>query len=106
MPKTAHRKNLTPTLITGLKPAPGGERYQVMDAQVPGFGVRVTDNGHKTFILRTRYPGGTTPSRREIGTCGVMTLTDAREKARKWRSQVAQGMDPGAEEERLKQEAL
>ena len=44
MPKTDHRKNLTPTLITGLKKARKGERYQVMDAQVPGFGVRVTDN--------------------------------------------------------------
>jgi hypothetical protein len=68
MPKTDHRKNLTPTLITGLKPAPEGQRYQVMDAQVPGFGVRVTDTGHKTFILRTRYPGSANPTRREIST--------------------------------------
>jgi hypothetical protein len=37
MPKTDHRKNLTPTLITGLKKAKKNERYQVMDAQVPGF---------------------------------------------------------------------
>jgi|tagenome__1003787_1003787.scaffolds.fasta_scaffold20973904_3 integrase len=106
MPKTAHRKNLTPTLITGLKPAPEGERYQVMDVQVPGFGVRVTDKGQKTFILRTRYPGAPNASRREIGTCGVMRLTDAREKARKWCSLVAHGVDPAAEEDRLKQEAL
>ena len=106
MPRTAHRKNLTPTLITGLKPAREGERYQVMDAQVPGFGIRVTDTGHKTFILRTRYPGRPNASRREIGTCGVMKLTDAREKARKWCSLVALGIDPAAEEDRLKQEAL
>ncbi len=52
MSKTEHRKNLTPTLINGLKPAPDGTRYQVMDAQVPGFGVRVTDTGNRTFILR------------------------------------------------------
>ena len=81
MPKTDHRKNLTPTLITGLKKARKDERYQVMDAQVPGFGVRVTDKGHKTFILRTRYPGSSTPSRREIGNCVDITLTAAREKA-------------------------
>ena len=99
MPKTDHRKNLTPTLITGLKKARKGERYQVMDAQVPGFGVRVTDKGHRTFILRTRYPGSSTPSRREIGNCVDITLTAAREKARKWRSLVAQGIDPAVEEE-------
>jgi hypothetical protein len=57
MPKVDHRKNLTPTLISGLKPAAEGKRYQIMDAQVPGFGVRVTDTGNRTFILRTRYPG-------------------------------------------------
>jgi integrase len=106
MPKTDHRKNLTPTLITGLKPAPEGQRYQVMDAQVPGLGVRVTDRGHKTFILRTRYPGRPNPTRREIGNCADISLTDAREKARKWRAMVVQGLDPAIEEERERQEAL
>jgi integrase len=106
MPKTDHRKNLTPTLITGLKPAPDGQRYQVMDAQVPGFGVRVTDTGNKTFILRTRFPGSANPTRREIGSCADLKLTDAREKARKWRSMVAQGLNPAVEEERARQEAL
>jgi integrase len=106
MPKTDHRKNLTPTLINGLKKARKDERYQVMDAQVPGFGVRVTEKGHKTFILRIRYPGSSTPSRREIGNCVDITLTAAREKARKWRSLVAQGIDPAVEEERERQERL
>lgn len=94
MAKTDHRKNLTPTLIKGLKRAPSGTRYQVMDAQVPGFGVRVTDTGHRTFIFRTRFAGSASPSRREIGSCTDISLTDAREKARKWRSLVGQGIDP------------
>ncbi|MGC1562776.1 MAG: integrase arm-type DNA-binding domain-containing protein, partial [Bradyrhizobium sp.] len=98
MPKTEHRKNLTPTLISGLRPAPEGTRYQVMDAQVPGFGVRVTDTGHRTFILRTRYPGSSSPGRREIGNCTDISLTEARDKARKWRSMVGQGIDPAAVE--------
>ena len=106
MPKTEHRKNLTPTLISGLKPAAKGTRYQIMDAQVPGFGVRVTNTGNRTFILRTRYPGSSTPSRREIGNCADINLTDAREKARKWRSLVGQGIDPAVEEEGQRQEAL
>src|SRR5450631_2213975 len=106
MPKVDHRKNLTPTKISGLKPAPEGHRYQVMDTEVSGFGVRVTDTGHRTFILRTRYPGSSSPSRREIGACGLMTLADAREKARKWRSLVKQGIDPAAEGEKQRREAI
>jgi integrase len=106
MPKTEHRKNLTPTMISGLRPAPEGTRYQIMDAQVPGFGVRVTDTGNRTFILRTRYPGSSSPSRREIGSCADINLTDAREKARKWRSMVGQGIDPAVQEEKERQEAL
>jgi integrase len=106
MPKTDHRVTLTPTKISGLKPAKQGQRYQVMDALVPGFGVRVTDSGHCTFILRTRYPGSENPSRREIGACGEMALTEAREKARKWRLLVGQGMDPAVEEEKSRREAM
>jgi Arm DNA-binding domain/Phage integrase family len=106
VPQSQHRKNLTPTLIKGLRSAPQGARYQVMDAQVPGFGVRVTETGAKTFILRMRFPGGGSASRREIGDCAEMKLTDARDKARKWRSLVGQGLDPAMEEERERQESL
>jgi integrase len=100
MPKTNHRVTLTPTKISGLKPAKKGQRYQVMDAMVPGFGVRVTETGSRTFILRTRYPGSDSPSRREIGKCDDLTLSDARERARHWRELVRKGIDPADEEQR------
>jgi len=106
MPKVDHRLNLTPTKISGLPRAPEGKRYQVMDTQVPGFGIRVTDTGNRTFILRTRYPGGANPSRREIGNCADIDLSDAREKARKWRSLVRQGIDPAVEEQKERREAI
>lgn len=100
MPKTDHRLNLTPTKVAGLKPAKPGQRYQVMDALVPGFGVRVTETGSRTFILRTRFPGSESPSRREIGKCDDITLSDAREKARRWRELVKKGIDPADEAQR------
>lgn len=106
MPKTNHRVTLTATKITGLQPAKKGQRYQVMDAQVPGFGVRVTDAGTATFIFRTRYPGSATAARRELGRVGVMTLTGAREKARAWRALIDQGIDPAVEEEKTRREAI
>src|SRR5262245_16519970 len=101
MPKTDHRVTLTPTKITGLKAARKGLRYQIMDTQVAGFGVRVTDAGTKSYILRTRFPGSSSSaSRREIGDCGTMSLADAREKARRWRALVSKGIDPADQERR------
>src|SRR4051794_2834164 len=99
MPKTDHRVTLTPTKVTGLKPAAKGQRYQVMDAVVAGFGVRVTENS-ATYILRVRYPGGDSASRREIGKCGHITLSEARDKARRWRALVEKGIDPTDQERR------
>ena len=42
----------------------GGTRYDVMDTDVPGFGVRVSEIGQRTFILIARYPGSSNPTRR------------------------------------------
>jgi hypothetical protein len=50
------RKRLTDRTIQSLKPARVGARYDVMDADVPGLGVRVTDKGQRTFILIARWP--------------------------------------------------
>jgi Arm DNA-binding domain len=79
MPKTDHRVSLSDRKIQSLKPAAKGARYQVMDAEVPGFGVRITDAGVRTFIFRTRFPGSKNPNRREIGKYPFMALADARE---------------------------
>jgi integrase len=106
MPKTDHRVTLTPTKIAGLKPARKGKRYWVADAIAPAFGVMVTDTGHKTFILRLRYPGQSSANRREIGDCAVMTLTDARDKAKHWRELVAMGIDPADQERRARDDAI
>ena len=65
--------------------------------------MRITDEGTKTFILRTRFPGGGSASRREIGKCADMSLADAREKARRWRELVAKGIDPTDQERRQRQ---
>lgn len=99
MPKTDHRIELTDRKVKALKPARKGKRYQVMDTQVPGFGVRVTENV-ATYILRTRYPFAKNAARREIGRVGIMDLADAREKARQWRRLIGRNIDPSIEEER------
>ncbi|MGI9402327.1 MAG: hypothetical protein ACR2O0_13825, partial [Rhizobiaceae bacterium] len=73
------REVLTDRKINSLKPAELGRRYDVLDALVPGFGVRVTDKGSKSYFLMGRFPsakvkerksdkyGFVRPSRRTIG---------------------------------------
>ena len=84
--------------LDSLKPAPGGKRYQIMDEMVPGFGVRVTDTGQRTFILRTRFPGSSNLNRRALGDYPELGLEAARDKARAWRALVQDGKDPAAAE--------
>jgi integrase len=88
------RTILTDKKVLALKPAPVGKRYIVADAVVPGLGVRVTDRGHRSYILGARYPGSQHFKRREIGAVGAITLADARETARAWITMIAGGRDP------------
>jgi integrase len=88
------RKLLTDKLVMALKPARAGRRYIVGDVAVPGLGVRVTANGHRTYILAARFPGGKHYVRRELGEVGGITLAAAREKAREWLVAIKAGTDP------------
>jgi integrase len=73
------RKTLTDVGIAALKPR--AARYTVGDPQLTGLNIRVTPNGRKTYVAVTRDPGGkqiwTT-----IGAVELMTIAEAREKAR------------------------
>jgi integrase len=105
------RKDLTDRKIKSLKPRETG-RYEIMDSQVPGLGVRVSEAGKKTFIFFVRYPGTKHPSRRELGEYDdvveppenededswrgkrLLSLAQARAKARSWRRDIKLGIDP------------
>ena len=82
------------------------KRYDVMDTDVPGFGVRVSEIGQKTFILIARYPGSPNPTRRALGEYPALSLEDARGRARDWRDLIRKGLDPKAEEDRLRRQEL
>jgi integrase len=96
------KRTLTDRLLRTLKPAKPGQRYEVMDAIVPGFGVRVTEKGAKTFILIARYPRSQNPVRRAIAEYGELTLERARVKGREWLALIAKGIDPREEEDRYR----
>jgi hypothetical protein len=96
------KRALTDKTIKKLRkrPAAAGQRYDVMDALVPGFGIRVSDKAHLTYILAGRFPGSKHYTRREIAEVGALELPDAREKARTWLEWIKAGKDPTAEQER------
>lgn len=97
------KKALNDRTLKGLKPAEKGEgTYDQMDALVPGFGVRVSEAGRKTFMLAARYPGRPHYARRALGVYGAMSLEKARAKAKAWLELIEKRVDPEAEEERLK----
>src|SRR5262249_34397877 len=97
------KETLNDRALKALKPAKKGTRYERMDKVVPGFGIRVTDKGAKTFILIARYPGSTNPTRRALGEYGAITLEKARQKARDWLEVIERGADPAEQEERERQ---
>jgi hypothetical protein len=100
------KRTLNDRMVKALKPAVSGQRYDVMDTVVPGFGIRVTDKGQRSYMLRCRYPGSVHANRRGLGDCGAISLEAARSKARLWLELVKKGVDPQIQEERQRQAEL
>lgn len=92
------KAKLTRRAIDALEPGP--QTYDVTDAAVPGFAVRVHRGGHKTFILRYRPRGGgraVNPRTLKLGVHPTMTPERARELAIIRLSEIAAGRDPARE---------
>lgn len=68
---------LTDITVRSLKPVPG-KRVTYLDKSIKGFGVRVTENGVKTFVLTY----GDDRKRVKLGDAGIIKLADARAKAK------------------------
>jgi integrase len=104
------RKKLTDIGIKNLKHEE--KSYEVMDTEVPKFGVRVmaSKSKVKSYISRQRFPkedgSWGEPVRRSIGQVGDISLADAREVARRWNALVRKGIDPAVELERQHLAAL
>jgi len=78
--------------------AGGRERYEVWDQRIPGFGLRISKAGTKTFMLVYRHRGRS--RRMTIGRYPVLSLSEARDKAIDALRQVEAGTDPILEAEK------
>src|SRR3954453_22804714 len=97
------RQTLTDRKVQSIKAAPKGKRSQTMDSLVPGFGVRVTDTGAKTYIFQARFPGSANQARREIAKVEPDNLSEAPDKARAWAALVEKGVDPAQVEQKARE---
>jgi len=93
MPREATRKVITDAMVQKLKPAPKGKRNEYWDAIVPGFGLRVTDAGGKSFFLRTRAGS---QQLRMSWSYPANSLEAARAAAKAALGDVERGLDPKA----------
>lgn len=91
------RKALTAKTIDALKPQ--AKRYEVHDALCPGFSIRVSPQGQKTFNVKYRY--GIRQRRLKLGIYPRITLGEAREQAMAALRQVDDGIDPHARRRQL-----
>ena len=112
----ADRRLITDRYLRALAPAPKGQRVEVFDARLSGFGIRISDAadadparrgkaGKIAFVLFARFARGAAPTRRVIGTYGAITLEEARRTAGEWRSLIARGIDPAVVEAEARDKA-
>ncbi|MGB7974816.1 MAG: Arm DNA-binding domain-containing protein [Roseiarcus sp.] len=91
------KRDFTDRYLRSLKPAEPGKRYIKYDAQVPRFGIRVTEHSRAddigSFVLGDRFPGKSNPTPRAIGCYPGMALAAARPIAREWLEDIRQGID-------------
>lgn len=106
MPAPARKVDLTDRALKALKPAPGGSRVVIWDAVMPSLAVRVSAKGKKSFYTVKRRLGDTSPSWVLLGVYPVLSLADARKRAREALGALAEGQHPKrlAEAKRLADE--
>ncbi len=73
----------------------GDKEIFLWDGELRGFGVRISPEGRKTFVLQYRQGGRT--RRMKLGTFGALTVEEARDLAKKSLGRIADGDDPSAE---------
>lgn len=78
------------------KLAVGTKEHCLWDSRLKGFGVKVTPNGSKSYLVQYRTGGAGTPTRRvTIGKHGApWTPAKARDEATKLLASVKEGIDP------------
>jgi integrase len=87
--------------IDSLK-LPDRGRVDYWDEDTPGFGLRLSDKGSRTWMVMYRVKGDGRQRRLKIGTYPTMPLADARDEAREALRAAQKGQDPARERDALR----
>ena len=88
------RQRLTDLGVERIK-APKSGRLEIWDALLPRFGLRVTANGRKSWVVMYRMGGRKAPKRRlTLGPYPALSLAAARKLAKGAFEQIAEGKNP------------
>jgi len=93
---------LTKTIIENSTLPLRGQQF-LWDSEITGFGIRLTKST-RTYIAQGRVNG--VDRRISLGRHGVITLQEARRKAKKELSGMLEGIDPAIEKKRIEAYSL
>ncbi|MCB0713107.1 MAG: tyrosine-type recombinase/integrase [Ignavibacteriae bacterium] len=99
---TSKTFNFTINAITALPNASTGKRDQYQDIKEKALRLEVTDKGKKTFKVYRKMQGR--PIRYTIGDFGDWTIENARKSAGKISADIALGVNPNSEKQKIRQE--
>ena len=89
------KERLTEAFVEGATCPPGKKDRLIFDRDLPGFGLRITTSGAKTFLAQYAYGGK--KRRVPLGAFGMVTPDKARRQAKTILGQAAAGRDPYGE---------
>jgi integrase len=98
------QQHLTPAFVKAVEPPASGKYVIYWDTEQKGFGLLVTKDGHRSYVIQYRAGTGRGGTTRRKSLKHGLSLTDARKEAVKIAGEVAKGNDP-VEEQRQKQAA-
>src|SRR3984893_19327636 len=90
--RVSRRTKFTDRSLKAIKPPPRPKQFDYFDEILPGFGLRVSYNGRKSWIVLYRCNG--VKRRLTLGRFDVVPLAEAREEARDALRAAGRGDDP------------
>src|SRR5437016_820969 len=100
--RPARRFHFTARRVADLPVPTNGQRAYFYDDEVRGLAVAVSTGGKKTYILYRIVAGR--PERITIGSCGDLSVIQARAEAVKMNAAIAQGKNPAAQRRAVRDE--
>lgn len=90
------RQKITTAVVANTRP-PATGRLEIFDEYLPGFALRITSNGVRSFVVRARVKGHNQPVTLTLGDVRDMKLAAARQAASDALRKMRAGTDPREE---------